>query len=254
MLLQIIIATTLIGLISLVGVVIIFNHNVKEKFLKSLISLAAGSLLAVALLDLLPESLEQAAFEPHTILGVTLLSILFFFLLEKVIHWHHCRCDDCSRQHATDKRHLIYLNLTGDAIHNLIDGVVVAAAFMLDFHTGLIVTAAVVLHEIPQEISDFGILLYAGLTKSKALLYNFFTALTAIVGALIFYFFGQQSEIAIPLMAAFTAGNFIYLSTADLIPELHHETNSKNIAAYSAWLLIGVAIIFLFNQLLPHGR
>ena len=255
MLLPIILATLLIGLISLAGVIIIFNRKVKPEFLKSLISLAAGSLLAVSFLDLLPEALEQSNFKPQLIFGITLVSILFFFLFERVLHWHHCRCElqglPCGQNR--DKKNLIYLNLSGDGIHNLVDGFLVASAFMLDFRTGIVVTLAVVIHEIPQEISDFGILLYAGLNKIRALAYNFFVALTAIFGAIVFYYFGSNFEPAVPLMVAFAAGNFIYLATADLMPELHQEKDPKKIIQHSFWLIIGVIIIYLVGWIAPHS-
>jgi len=251
MLISIIAATTIIGLISLIGIILIFNKEQKPDFLKSLISLAAGSLLAAAFLDLLPEAVEEGGFSVGVILKVTLASILFFFLFEKVLHWHHCRCDDCGHQSVV-KKNLVFLNLTGDAFHNLIDGFLISSAFMLNFKTGLAVTLAVILHEIPQELADFGILLYAGLTKFKALFYNFLVALTAVFGAIMFYFFGQQFQNLIPLMAAFAAGNFIYLSTADLIPELHHETDSKKIISNSIWLIVGVLLIFGLTKFLPH--
>jgi len=252
MLLLIILATLLIGAISLTGVIIIFNREVKPEFLRSLISLAAGSLLAVSFLDLLPEAIEGDILEPHLIFGVTLLSIIFFFLFERIIHWHHCRCEYHDLDYNKDKKNLIYLNLSGDAIHNLIDGFLVASAFMLNFKTGLLVTFAVIIHEIPQEISDFGVLLYAGLNKTRALVYNFFVALTAILGAVVFYFFGSTFETIIPLMAAFAAGNFIYLATADLIPELHHEKDPNKITWHSTWLIIGVIIIYLVSIVAPH--
>ncbi|OGY47528.1 MAG: hypothetical protein A3J62_03330 [Candidatus Buchananbacteria bacterium RIFCSPHIGHO2_02_FULL_38_8] len=254
MLISIILATTIIGLISLTGVILIFNREIKPEFSRSLVSLAAGSLLAVALLDILPESIEESHFEPHFILGTVLISILFFFLFERVLHWHHCRCEYNDLPCSKDKKNLIYLNLSGDAIHNLVDGFLVASAFMLNFQTGITVTLAVILHEIPQEISDFGVLLYAGLTKLKALLYNLFIALTAIVGAIAFYSFGNTFQAVIPLMAAFAAGNFIYLATADLIPELHHEKNPQTIALHSIWLIIGVIIIFLVGLTFPHSN
>ena len=247
MLIYIILATIIVGLISLVGVVFIFGKEKKPNFLKALISLAAGSLLAAALLDLLPEALEQKIISPEIILGTVLVSIVFFFLLEKVFHWHHCRCEDCGNPCPVNKKNLAAINLIGDGIHNLIDGFLIASAFMLDFQTGLVVTLAVILHEIPQEISDFGVLLFAGLTKVKALLYNFIIALIAVVGAIAFYFFGSQFVYLVPLMAAFAAGNFIYLAAADLIPELHHETDSKKIISQSFWLLAGVAAIFVLT-------
>jgi len=148
----------------------------------------------------------------------------------------------------------VVVNLVGDAIHNFVDGALIASAFMLDFHAGLIVTLAVVLHEIPQEISDFGVLLYAGFSKAKAIAYNLGVAFIAIIGALLFYKFGRDFEHLIPLMAAFAAGNFIYLATADLIPELHHEENPKRILSHSIWLLVGVALMYFAGQIIPHGH
>jgi zinc and cadmium transporter len=254
MLATIIIATSIIGLVSISGILVIFNTKNRESYLKSLISLAAGSLLAVVFLDLLPETIEGSNFEPHLIFKIVLGSMIFFFLFERVLHWHHCQCEAHGRPCGEVKKNLVYFNLLGDGMHNIVDGFLVAAAFMLDFHTGLIVTLAVIMHEIPQEISDFGVLLYAGLKKSKALLYNFMTALTAVLGAIIFYFFSSQFEYMIPLMTAFAAGNFIYLATADLIPELHHEKDPKKIVKHSIWLIIGIAFIYLAQIIIPHGH
>ncbi len=262
MLIPIIIATTIVGIISLVGILIVYQEDQKTPPLKPLISLAAGALLTVSFLDLLPEALEESTFEPQLILGVTLGSIVFFFLFEKALHWHHCRCqedihDTHKKKSVTTqqgKRHLIYLNLSGDALHNLVDGFLIAGAFLLDIKTGITVTAAVILHEIPQEISDFGILLYAGLSRARAIIYNVGVALTAVIGAILFFFFGNSFSVFIPLMAAFAAGNFIYLATADLIPELHHENDAKKVLMYSIWLLIGVALMLAVGFILPHAE
>ena len=252
MLLPIIIATILVSLVSLIGILLIFRNNAKRFSLKSLISLAAGSLLAVAFLDLLPEAIEEAegVFEPRFISGVILLSILAFFLLERILHWHHC--SDDLRDHIEEKHGIIFLNLIGDALHNIIDGFLIAASFLLDFNTGVLVTIAVILHEIPQEIFDFSVLLYGGLNKIKAIFFNVLVATTAIGGAVIFYFFGENFERLIPVMVAVAVGNFIYLSVADLIPELYHEKNRNLIVIHSIWLLVGVAIIYLITLVLPN--
>lgn len=254
MLINIILATIIVSLISLIGILIIFKRENKKSFLKALISLAAGALLTVALLDLLPEALEAGVYDAHIILSTVLISIIFFFLLERVFHWHHCHCEEHGRPCGDEKRNIAVINLTGDAIHNFVDGALIASAFMLNFHAGIIVTIAVILHEIPQEISDFGVLLYAGLTKTKAILYNLLTALIAVIGALLFYYFGSNFSNIIPLMIAFAAGNFIYLATADLMPELYHEENSKKIFYHSIWLLVGVVLMYLAGQILPHGH
>jgi len=254
MLTSIILATILVSLISLTGILVIFKKNNKQNFLKVLISLAAGALLTVAFLDLLPEAIEDEMFDLHVIFATVLISIVFFFLLERVFHWHHCHCAEHGKPCAENKKNLAMINLIGDGIHNFVDGALIASAFILDFHAGLVVTLAVILHEIPQEISDFGVLLYAGLSKTKAILYNLGTALVAVVGAVMFYNFGTNFANIIPLMIAFAAGNFIYLATADLIPELHHEDELKRIFYHSLGLLAGVAIMYIAGQILPHGH
>ena len=254
MLTTIILATLVVSFISLLGIFLIFKRENKDRFLKILISLAAGALLAVAFFDLLPEAIEAESFDPHVIFAVVLGSILFFFLLEILFHWHHCRCQEHGKPCSTNKNNLIAINLTGDAIHNFVDGVLIASAFLTDFHLGILVTLAVILHEIPQELSDFGVLLYAGFSKNQALLANFLVAIVAILGAITFYYFGQTIEGAVPLMLAFAAGNFIYLAIADLIPELHHEKNSKRVFVHSFWLFAGVFIIYLASQIVPHGH
>lgn len=251
MLLQIIIATSLVSLISLVSILFIFRKNRQKGGLKSLISLAAGALLAVAFLDLLPEAIEEAEgiFEPHFISGLILASILGFFLLERILHYHHC--SDDRHEHVEEKHNIVALNLIGDALHNIIDGFLIAAAFLLDFNTGVLVTIAVILHEIPQEIFDFSILLYGGLSKLKAVFFNVLVSLTAIIAAVAFYFFGEKFEHLIPLMAALAVGNFIYLAVADLIPELYHERKQSKIIMHTVWVLVGVAIIYSINTFSP---
>lgn len=256
LLFQIIFATVIVSLISLVGIFTVYRKKSNYKpIIKMIISLAAGSLLAITFLDLLPESLDEYS-NPHTIMTVTLLSFLLFFLLEKFWHWHHCRCihDDGHDHDHEDKKNLIYTNLIGDGIHNFTDGFLIASAFMLNFHLGIVTTFAVILHEIPQEISDFGILLYGGFTRSKAILFNLLSALTAIIGGIASYLFGQNFQEYIPLMAAFAAGNFIYLASADLIPELQHEKNPKKVWQHTAWLMAGVAIIFILKILVPEPK
>lgn len=254
MLLQIVIATLLVSLVSLTGIVVIFKKNNKQNFLKALISLAAGALLAVAFLNMLPEAIEAEKFEPHTIFLVVLVSIVFFFLLERVFHWHHCRCEEHGKPHGRNKKSLAVINLVGDGIHNFVDGALIASAFLVDFHAGVLITLAVILHEIPQEVSDFGVLLYAGLSQTKAILYNLLTALIAVFGAILFYYFGKNVDNIIPLVLAVAAGNFIYLATADLIPEIHHEENRHRIVAHSFYLVLGVVLMYLVSHILPHSH
>ena len=254
MLVYIILATVLVSLISFVGILVIFKKQNKKDFLKAVISVAAGALLTVAFLNMLPEAIESGLFDVHTIFTVVLISVVFFFLLERVFHWHHCHCEDHGRPCAEHKKKLAVINIIGDGIHNFVDGALIASAFLFDFKAGILVTFAVILHEIPQEISDFGVLLYAGLTKARAIIYNLLTALIAVIGAIVFYNFGTSVEKVIPVMLAFAAGNFIYLATADLIPEIHHEENHKKIFIHSVWLVMGVLLMYSVSQFLPHSH
>lgn len=254
LLFQIIIATIIVSLISLVGIFTVYkNSEFYKPIIKKIISLAAGSLLAISFLDLLPESVDNY-YDTRTITMTVLASFLLFFILERYWHWHHCRCihDNAHNHDHDEKKNLIFTNLIGDGIHNFLDGFLIATAFMLDFYIGIMTTFAVILHEIPQEISDFGILLYGGLTKSRAIIYNLLFAMTAIIGGIVSYLFGQKFENLLPFMTAFAAGNFIYLASADLIPELQHEKNPKKIWQHTVWLLAGVIIIYILKTILPE--
>ncbi len=214
----IIIATVVVSLISLIGVFLITaKKKISDSSLLMLVSLSAGTLLGGAFLDLLPHSIEELSAE--SVLPVTLSGLLVFFVLEKVIVWHHHH----SAMHLkkVNERPLGYLTLVGDALHNFFDGVAIAASFIVSPSLGVITTVAVALHEIPQEIGDFSLLLYSGFTKTRALLFNLGSALFAVLGALIFYFATPLVENLEAFGLAFTAGMFIYLATADIVPELN---------------------------------
>lgn len=256
LLLQIIIATVIVSLISLVGIFTVYKKNRDYKpMIKMIISLAAGSLLAISFLDLLPESIDKYK-NANTIMATALASFLLFFILERFWHWHHCRCiHDKAHNHENDeKKSLVYTNLIGDGIHNFADGFLIASAFMLDPSIGVLTTVAVILHEIPQEISDFGILLYGGLNRTQAIISNLIFAFTAVAGGILSYLFGQSFKEYLPLMTAFAAGNFIYLASADLIPELQHEKNSKKVIQHTLWLILGVIIIYILKTILPEPK
>ena len=256
MLFNIILATVIISAISLAGIIFFFRRPFSPKQLRPLISLAAGTLLGLAFLDILPEAIEEAegVFEPHLITLVVLLSILGFFLFERVWHWHHCSDEiEGHEHHAHSHKSVAYLNLLGDGVHNLIDGFMIAGAFLLDIRVGIATTIAVALHEIPQEVADFSILMHGGFSRLQAIGANLLVALTAIIGAIGFYFCGSSVESVVPIMAAIAAGNFIYLAMSDLIPELHHETNRTDVVLHTLWLFAGVAVIYLITILLPHS-
>lgn len=241
MMLYAIIATIIVSAISLIGILVLSKHTRKDKYIKGFIGLATGTLLAVVFFDLLPHAIEHFR-EPHTATKIILASIIAFFIIEKIVHYHHCSCEDESKAHK--KTHLIVNNLIGDGLHNFIDGTIIASAFIIDIRLGITTTIAVALHEIPQEVSDFSILVYAGLSRLKAALYNLAFGLTSVLGAILVFVLRDSIENLVPILLAIASGNFIYLAMADLIPELHHETNPRQIWTQIIWIAIGIALIY----------
>ena len=231
-----ILSVTLVSLISLIGVVTlsIKTTNLK-KIVIYLVSFAAGALLGDAFIHLLPEIVEEFGFTIKTSLFI-LLGILLSFFIEKIIHWTHCH-------HTNSKNHkhpFAYLNLIGDAVHNLLDGIIIGASYLVNMQVGIATTIAVIFHEIPQEIGDFGVLIHGGFTKSKALLLNFATALTSIAGAVIALVVGTKIENFTLFLIPIAAGNFIYIASADLIPELHKETIIKKSILQILMFILGI--------------
>jgi zinc and cadmium transporter len=240
----ILISTSIVSLISLVG---IFTLSIKEKLLHQilfcLIGFSAGALIGGAFLHLLPEALEKT--QSITVFYYLILGIVLFFLMERYFHWRHCHEDKC------DTHAFTYLNLFGDAFHNFIDGMVIAASFMVSLRLGVVTTVAIIIHEIPQELSDFAVLIYGGFSKKKALFYNFISALTAIVGAVVGYFLARFSQNFSTFLLPLTAGGFIYIATSDLIPELHKENNLKRATAAFLAFLFGIIFMALVKTFLP---
>lgn len=234
----------LISLISLVG---IFTLSLKmeklQKILIYMISFAAGALLGDAFIHLLPEVFEEVGFEVEISLYV-LLGVAGSFVMEKVIHWRHCH-------HATCKDHphpYAKMNLFGDIVHNAIDGIIIGASYLVSIHVGIATTLAVLFHEIPQEIGDFGILLHGGYSRKKALLLNFLVALSAVLGAIITLLVGVKTIGITNFMIPFAAGTFIYIATADLIPELHKEVAIKRSLLQFFWFSVGIGVMLLLVE------
>jgi len=196
-------------------------------------------LLGVAFLDLLPEVIEEGFSEIMPVL--MLVGILSFFILEKFLYWHHHHAD-----YEHEEVHpFTYLNIVGDGIHNFLDGAVVAVSFMNSTALGIVTTIAIIAHEIPQEIADFSILIYGGFSKVKALVYNFLTALTAFIGALVSYFFSNLVENLHSYIVAFAIGGFVYIAGTDLIPEIHKEKNAKKSLLQFVMLALGIFVIWI---------
>ncbi|OGK63040.1 hypothetical protein A2334_00165 [Candidatus Roizmanbacteria bacterium RIFOXYB2_FULL_38_10] len=235
---SIILANLVVSAGSLIGVItLVMKEKTLHKILILLVSLSAGALIGGAFLHLLPEA--QELYQDGNLFLFVLLSFIFFFILEKLLHWRHCHKGVC-------KVHTFGLmNLIGDSIHNFIDGLVIAASFLTSFHLGVVTTLAVALHEIPQEIGDFGVLLYAGFGRKKALFANFMTALTAVFGGVIGYFAASRVEHFTFYLLPVAAGGFIYIATTDLIPEMRKETNLYKSFLSFLFFILGIIIMYL---------
>ncbi|PIR76184.1 MAG: ZIP family metal transporter [Candidatus Magasanikbacteria bacterium CG10_big_fil_rev_8_21_14_0_10_42_10] len=233
----------LVSLVSLVGIVALsFGMENVKKWLLLFVSFSAGTLLGDAFLHLLPQVTEQKGFSLSVSFGV-LAGILVWFVIEKFIHWHHCH-----HEHEFDEDHVhpfAVLNLIGDFVHNIIDGMIIAASFVVSVPVGIATTVAVVLHEIPQELSDFGVLLHGGLSRGRALFLNFLSALGAVLGAIFALFVAGQIDGVVYLFLPFAAGSFIYIATADLIPELHKDSRVGESIKHLVSLLGGIVVMAL---------
>jgi zinc and cadmium transporter len=213
----------LVSIVSLIG---IFTFLVRSKRLDSilllLVSFSVGALFGDVFIHLLPEAFGDTS--SNTLVGLYVLSgILFSFAVEKFIHWRHCHTPEGKHHHHS----FAYMSLVGDSVHNFIDGLIIAGAYFVSIPVGIATTVAVILHEIPQEIGDFGILLHGGFSRSKALFFNFLTALTAVAGAIIGIIMSSIESLMIFLIP-FAAGNLIYIAGTDLIPQLHDSSSCDN--------------------------
>ena len=242
-LLQILIAVLIVSLISLIGNLFLFSKFLK-KVLFFMVAFSAGALLGASFLDLLPEAIGSG-FRQSTSIFI-LIGMLSFFVIEKFLHWHH--------HHAGKEIHAFaYLDLIGDGVHNFTDGVIIAISFMNGSTLGIVTTIAVVAHEIPQEIGDFALLIYGGFSVAKANFYNFLTALTAFLGALLAYFYSGYIQNSNVYMTAFTVGGFIYIASSDLIPEIHKEKNLKKSFLQFLFLVFGILLIWIVSKIFEGG-
>ncbi len=211
-------------LISLVAFVGILSFPLQKKTLQNsllfLVSFAAGSLLGGAFIHLLPKAIESSS-SSITLSLFILLGIVIFFTIEKFLHWQHCHSIDCDKH----PKSLAIMNLVGDGFHNFIDGLIIGGSYLVSIPLGIATSVAVLLHEVPQEIGDFGVLLHGGFSRKKALFFNFLSALTAVLGAIIALVLFNYVEGLTRFLIPFTIGGFIYIAASDLIPEVHKETD-----------------------------
>lgn len=232
------------------GFLLLSREKFAIKISHFLASFAAGVLLATAFFDLLPEALHEGEKNGTDVFLWTLIGIVIFFLLERTIHWFHHHEEH--HEHEKESKSTLPLIIIGDTMHNFLDGIVIAATFMVDAPLGVITALAVFAHEVPQEIGDFGLMLHKGLSKKNILLVNISSAAFAFIGAIGTYILGSILEGYIPVFLALTAGFFIYIAASDLIPEIHYEKRKKIAFLESTLFLTGIAVIWLFVNLLEH--
>ncbi|MDO8623834.1 MAG: ZIP family metal transporter [bacterium] len=231
------ISVALVSLISLIGVFTLgINEERLRRMLFYLVSFSVGALLGDVFIHILPEIMGG---ESSLRNGVyVLFGILLFFVLERVLVWHHSHGSHDEKIHS-----MVYLTIIGDALHNFLDGVIIAASFLVSIPVGIATATAVIFHEIPQEIGQFAILVHGGWSREKALLYNFFSALTAILGAVLMLLFAQSFTEAPALLLGLGAASFIYIAMSDLIPELQKERHIRRSLLQLIWMLAGIAVM-----------
>jgi zinc and cadmium transporter len=228
-----------VSLISLVGVFTLSIDQKKlYKFLIYFVSLSAGTLMGDAFIHLIPEAYRINGSSFYVSLYI-LAGIILFFVLEKILHWRHCHEEPC----AEHPHPFSYIILFGDGVHNFIDGMVIAASFLVSVPVGVATTIAVIFHEIPHEIGNFGSLIYGGLSRTKALLYNFLSALFAMLGAIVVLSINITDGSLTRFLIPFAAGGFVYIAGTDLIPELHKHTEINKGIVQLLTFLMGIGLM-----------
>lgn len=234
---HILLATSAVSSLSLIGLIFL---SVRKAFLMHiaalLVAFASGALIGGVFFHLLPEALALAGERAYPLV---VLGIVLFFVLEKFLYWRHCHAGVCETHNFT------YLNLIGDGFHNFLDGMLIAGGFLVSVELGMVTTSVVALHEIPQELGDFGVLIYGGFSRAKALGYNFLSALSAVVGGMSTYFFSVYVHALHAPLLALAAGGFLYVALVDLLPELHKQRKPTEALRQLTLMLLGIAILWI---------
>lgn len=229
-----------VSVISLVGAVLLpLNEKRLKTFLIYFLSFSAGALLGDVFIHLLPEVVEAEGFTQSVSVNI-LIGILATFVIEKIIHWKHHQ----SHSGHIHKHPVTTMTLFGDGVHNFIDGLVIGASYFVSIPAGIATTFAVILHEIPQEMGNFGVLIHGGYTRSRALWFNFLSSLTAVAGTATVLAIGSANNDMVMTLTSFAAGNFIYIAASDLIPELHKEVGFKKTVLQFVTMLMGIGVMF----------
>ena len=242
-------SVALVSIISLVGVFTLsLSRDRLQRLTLYLVAFAVGGLFGNTFIHLLPEAFHDSTSTITTSLLIV-VGILIFFVLEKFLRWRHC--------HVTSHQHthpMATLNLVSDALHNLIDGVLIASTYLVSIPLGLTTSVAIILHEIPQEIGDFGILVHSGMTIRRALIFNFLSASVALVGAAIVIVVGPSIGDMTQAMIPITAGGFLYIAGSDLIPELQHDVKLSNSLGQFVCIILGVAVMAVLSVVSSHAH
>lgn len=240
MLALIVLCTLLVSIVSLIGILLfLLREELMRRAVNYLVAFAAGSLMGVALLHILPEVSEEL--EVKLVASLIVVGFVAFFLLEHVLRWRHCHSFFGCEAHP-----FTLMSIIGDGVHNFVDGLVIASSFLLDPALGFLTTFGIVAHEVPQELGDFGILVYGGFPKHKALYLNLFSALTAVAGGIVGFYLPLLVEESKLMLLPLAAGGFIYIAASDLLPELRHTTPQRSLVAVLPFLAgIGVMLLML---------
>jgi len=237
------IASTIVCLISLIGVIgLLIEEKLLKRIIIFLVAFAAGGLIGGAFLHILPESMEFIK-DPIQLFLYVILGFVLFFVMEKYLYWHHCHNTKCEIHMFT------YLNIAGDILHNFSDGLIMGTIFIVDVKLGIATTIAIVFHEIPHELGNFMVLIYGGFSKLKALFFNFLSSLFAISGTVVGYYFASRVSSFSKVLLPLAAGGFIYIASCDLIPELHKETGLKKSAFIMLTFALGIALMYLLKMI-----
>jgi zinc and cadmium transporter len=239
---------------------LVLTEPLRTRMLPHLISFATGALLGAAFMGLLPHALEAPGVtDVHLIPMTVLLGLLGFFLLEKMVIWRHCHADYCEihapgEVHTSGKssreRSIGALILIGDGLHNFLDGVLIAGAFLTNVHLGIVTSLAVAAHEIPQEVGDFALLLHSGYRRGSALFYNVLSSLTTVIGGVLAYYALSDLQSVLPYVLAVAASSFIYIAVADLIPTLHQRVEIHATLQQIVLIAAGVLVIYFTHSTL----
>ena len=246
-----IIAASIAGGVLSVLCAALFALNARIHWINSLISYAIGALLGAVFLNILPEAMEVGS-SAAAVSGTVLAGILLFFTLEKLLLWRHCHHDHCEAHERDTHGRSGTMIMVGDTFHNFVDGVIVAAAFLVDINLGIVTALAIIAHEIPQEVGDFLILLHSGYSKAQALRVNLLSSLAMLAGGVLSYFTLQSVQSIVPTLLALAASSMIYVAVADLIPGLHKRTQLSDTLQQVALIALGVGSIFLVGVLVPE--